>query len=391
MVELLVVMTLTVFVLAAASRILIAVITQFKQQSKIAEANIESLVGLELMRYDLKTAGLGLPWELEDASYTDYAPGPYNDDSPAAPRAMIINDNPPENTTGSDILVIKSMVVGRNEGSEDENSAAGEWHTFIIDNEGNEQINTWMDSSGVSDENLSSTDVVVVHAVIGNVVLKDNGTGATDWFTTFGDLDDGTEEDDPGFEPVNDEDFRIIYGLVESGTPLWPYHDAGYYISNDDVPSRCISGTGVLTKGVMDITSTSKEPAWEFPLLDCVADMQVIVALDGGLTGTPNGSFQSGTGGDAYSDDFGEGTADQLNSEGIRDRLFEVRVYILAHEGQFDPTYTYPSATVDVGEFGLGHTGTSAFNLSTTIGGKWQNYRWRVYRIAERPTTLRGR
>jgi prepilin-type N-terminal cleavage/methylation domain-containing protein len=375
LVELLVVMTLTVFVLAAASRILVALITQFKQQSKIAETNIESLVGLEIMRDDIKTAGYGLPWGLGDAQYDDPAPDPYDDDWPSSPRAVIVNSNAADQLNNSDVLVIKSMVVGRSEGSGDENLVAGKWHTYIIDNDGERQINTWMPTS--SNENLDDTDRVVVHQVIGNVTLVDEGAGATQFQTEFRYLEDGSAH--ANFHPANDSDYRLVYGLVSSGTPLVPYHVAGFYISGDNVPERCASNTGVLVKVVLDITDGSVSE--EMPLLDCVADMQVIFAIDN----DGDGDFELGGGStDGYSETL------PTNASDIRKKLYEVRVYVLAHEGQYDSTYTHRDSTVDVGEFTVGHVGASAFNLSTTIGDNWENYRWRVYRIAERQISLRG-
>ena len=61
LVELMVVMAITVFVLAATSKILVSMISTMKQQSKIAETSIESVVGLEIMRRDIQSAGFGLP------------------------------------------------------------------------------------------------------------------------------------------------------------------------------------------------------------------------------------------------------------------------------------------------------------------------------------------
>ena len=55
-----VVMAITVFVLAATSKVLVSLISTFKQQSKIAESSIESVVGLEVVRRDIQSAGFGL-------------------------------------------------------------------------------------------------------------------------------------------------------------------------------------------------------------------------------------------------------------------------------------------------------------------------------------------
>ena len=85
------------------------------------------------------------------------------------------------------------------------------------------------------------------------------------------------------------------------------------------------------------------------PLIDCVADMQVIYRLDTNNDGTIDSTVNDISG---------------LTAQQIRDRVKEVRVYILSHEGQSDRSFRYRNSTITIGEFGLGRT----FNLSSTIG-----------------------
>jgi hypothetical protein len=112
------------------------------------------------------------------------------------------------------------------------------------------------------------------------------------------------------------------------------------------------------------------------PLLDCVADMQVIYRRDTNNDGTI----------DNTTDDISALTAEQ-----IRDQVREVRVYIIAHEGQRDVNYTYPNSTIaiptDPSDPGAGLGST--FNLSTSIGTGWQNYRWKAYTIVVNSNNLR--
>ncbi len=82
------------------------------------------------------------------------------------------------------------------------------------------------------------------------------------------------------------------------------------------------------------------------PLLDCVADMQVIYRIDSNNDGTI----------DVATDNLA--TLTDTNSNGIidaqqiRDQVKEVRVYILAHEGQrdvnYDATTTYPGNQITI-------------------------------------------
>ena len=94
------------------------------------------------------------------------------------------------------------------------------------------------------------------------------------------------------------------------------------------------------------------------PLLDCVADMQVVFGLDMGSAGggadpngvigtytNPNGSTIVG----GLVEDEGKSQADVQkvlsSASELRNRLMEIRVYILAHEGQRDPNYTFNNFT----------------------------------------------
>jgi len=71
----------------------------------------------------------------------------------------------------------------------------------------------------------------------------------------------------------------------------------------------------------------------------------------------------------------------------LRKRLKNVRVYVLAHEGQKDTFYTYPNATINLEDQELGVL--KAFDLSTVIGSTYANYRWKVYTMVIKPFNLR--
>jgi hypothetical protein len=140
------------------------------------------------------------------------------------------------------------------------------------------------------------------------------------------------------------------------------------------MPERCAPNTGVLVKAMMNHDATGTYTY--MPLLDCALDFQVVYGLDI----DDDGDFEVGVGGDTYSDDISA-----LTEEDIREQVKLVRVYVLAHEGQIDTTYTYPSTTVDVGgDVGMGRT----VNLSTAVGTTWDNYRWKLYTIVLRPLNL---
>ncbi|MGZ8474331.1 MAG: PilW family protein, partial [Candidatus Deferrimicrobiaceae bacterium] len=125
--------------------------------------------------------------------------------------------------------------------------------------------------------------------------------------------------------------------------------------------------TGVLVKAVVahDASGTTPTP---LPLFDCVADMQVVYGLDNNADGSV----------DTWTD-----TLDTLGTPhtaaDIRAQLVEVRVHILAQEGQRDDSYTTPSNTIFVGSQGVGRD----FSVSA-----YRNYRWKQYSIVVKPKNL---
>jgi hypothetical protein len=132
------------------------------------------------------------------------------------------------------------------------------------------------------------------------------------------------------------------------------------------MPQACARNTGILYKATINQGDGDLN---RHPLIDCVADMQVIFRLDTNNDGTIDSTVEDISG---------------LTAQQIREQLKEVRVYILSHEGQRDSAFKYSNGTVTVGEFGLGRT----FNLSSIIGPGWENYRWKVSVLVVKPRNL---
>ena len=78
-VELIITMAVFLLVMAAASGVFSGLLTQFKQQGRLAESNIEGVVGLEILRKDIDGAGYGLPWNGVTGiiNYTEAAGDPF--------------------------------------------------------------------------------------------------------------------------------------------------------------------------------------------------------------------------------------------------------------------------------------------------------------------------
>lgn len=377
LIELMITMVVFVLVIAAASQIFTGLLTQFKQQSKIAETNIEGIVGLEILRQDIEHAGYGLPWNVTgiadidgDGNFWEHLPGysegganPFNlNDAPNnAPKALVSANNasfssPNDIFDSSDYLVIKSVNVARND-------TCQKWTTQTS----GDTKRAW----GIASEDLNGTDRVIV-VFPGSTDLNSRSLVVSGgaFATTFNST--------AGFAPSVATDTHIIYGINDSSAsfPVRPFNRSDYFIQRPaNMPQRCAPNTGILFKATMNHDAGGN---YNFlPLLDCVADMQVIYGLDS----DNDGDFEPGAAGstDSYTEDITALTAQQ-----IRNQVKQVRVYILAQEGQRDTNYSYPAATVSLGgDVGLGRI----FNLTTITN--YQNYRWKVYTLVVKPNNLR--
>ncbi len=369
LVELMITMIVFVFFIAAASQVFTGLLTQFKQQSKMAETNIEGMVGLEMLRQDIEGAGYGLPW-FGLIAYNEADGDPYslNDSPTTAPRAVLSKNNAtfssPNNIfDGSDYLVIKAVNVGRND-------ACNKW-TALSSALPSPYFKTWTPAT----ENLANSDrVIVLRPGTTDADARTLVVNCSAFSTTLGGVSSTP------WRSTDLSETRLVYGIKPEGTPAsnprMPFNRADYFILNANVPQRCAPHTGVLEKATVDHADGGFT---YLPLLDCVADMQVIYALDN----DEDGDFEDGVGGDVYNEDI---TTVPLTAQQIRKRVKQVRVYILSHEGQRDATYTYPSSTIDLGgDVSLGGT----FNLATKIGDpEYKYYRWKLYTIVVTPHNL---
>jgi prepilin-type N-terminal cleavage/methylation domain-containing protein len=358
LIELLVVMVIMAFALAVTSNMFLGLLNQYKQQSKITETNIEGMVGLELLRADIERAGYGLPWQTP-ILYNEA--GDTYSDAPSSPPRPILSDNnylagfPITTTNGyknADLLVIKAANIIRN-------TSAQKW-TYVTDAGAGA---TWPGQAPA--ENPQPTDYVIMLSQgtsdVDTRTLVTNGA----WATTFSNLSAFT----PGASPTP----LFVYG-VSNSNPRMPFNRADYYITTTDVPTRCAPNTGVLVKSVIDQATGAYDTTKEgtLPLLDCVADMKVIFMLDplGNGTLVPSDNLIN----------------PYMSAQQIRQQVKEVRVYILAQEGQYDKTYTHPVTVIHVGDAssdsGLGHD----FDIGTNV-----NYRWKLYTIVVQPKNMKQR
>jgi len=395
LVELLLTMTVFVLAIAAATSIFVPMMTQFKQQSKISESQVERLVGLDILRKDIEQAGYGLPWVIPagvnyQETVADMATGwverDYNDGPPTnPPRGGELGDpasNPPgairngNDVAGtlntSDVLVIKATSIAIND-------AAVKW-TYVTGAPTGlpHFINIW--GSPLEDLNNGDRAIVLIPMrgetnqrilvnYLGNFMLLFNAGGLPN-----------------AFVPSTERDVYLIYG-VDSNTNLrMPFNRADYYVERPagagEMPPRCAQNTGILYKGIVNQADGNKTP---IRLIECVADMQLIFGWDA----DEDGDFDPGSG-DAYLEDLNIYTAQE-----IREHLKEVRVYILAHEGARDIGYNFSGFSTDPGACAtcveVGDVDIIGFGryFDLAIIPDFEDYRWKVYTVVVKPANLR--
>jgi len=354
LIELLIVMVIMGFVLAGTSQMFVSLLTDFKKQSKIAESNIEGIIGLEMLRRNIESAGYGLPHFIGAAAYQEAAnavAADYNDAPNNPPRAFVAGDGitAAGYVNGSDYLVIKAINVAMNE-------TCAKWTDLITD--GTATTTIWSQP----ELNLIDTDRVIVIApgsptAVGSTAVTSNNlilsTPGSFFFTQFSNLSAFSDKDQ----------VRIVYGVDPDTDLRMAFNRADFFVSTTTDPSgRCAPGTGILKKAVVNHTNGGFNGN-TYELLDCVADMQVVFGLDRTGDGTA----------DAYSPVLTDSMATPLTAQQIREQLKEVRVYILTHEGQRDRSYVHSPTDILVGEAGIGGR---TFNIGANV-----NYRWKVYTL----------
>jgi len=359
--ELIVVMGIFITVMVVTSSGFKTVLTQMGQQSKLMETDIGNVVGLEVFRSDLQSAGYGLPWAFQSdpaaANYTEVtdsddtmpvtasfwetgkSPRTYNDaaaGNPGVPRAVISDDTAfnKSGTVGSKYLVIKSLTVLPSETSK-------KWLTVSY-SESDRSRPSWgeneardFDSSQTATERVMVVRNVFVDGIPTRQLQVNSSGGYVATFRNFTTL----------AQPHSSGDVFQVYGVDESSSIRMPFNRADYYVRRPDPPPpSCAPNTGVLYKAVLNQGSTSEVNMHQ--------------------------------------------PAPPATAKDIREQLKEIRVYILAHTGRKDTGYRYPSSEVAVGEvFGGGLVGRN-FDLSDLIGPGWDNYRWKLYSIVVRPQNL---
>ncbi|MCL5024105.1 MAG: prepilin-type N-terminal cleavage/methylation domain-containing protein [Nitrospirae bacterium] len=363
LVELLITMTMFVLVIAAASDIFTGLLNRSKQQSKVSETNMEAMMGLDILRKDIGHAGYGLPWKIPaGVNYLEASTASaalYNDAPSSAPRAILSGNN--TGYHGSDYIVIKAANLANNEVCRRwtylrSGNVAREWEPEAARLPGGARVIVLSNSQSAE----------------GRVLVA----AGPSFFSRYErSSPDGLAQ--ASFAPSDTAESRIVYGIDDDTNLRMPFNRADFFIRvpAGNMPRMCASGTGVLYKAILSHTAGTFPAGNMVPLLDCVADLQVVFGLD-----------VNNDGNIIYTDDISDGVL--FSAPRIRDQVREVRVYVLAHEGQRDVNYLYPAGEITMPAApdpaaGLGST----FNLEAIPD--YRNYRWKVYTLVVKPDNLR--
>lgn len=350
--------------------------------SKSEESNIEGVVGLEMMRHDIQQAGFGLYTDYDTVpSFNEAAGGTlaaaYNDTVTGAPRAVVADDNlsvgdDTRVLTGTDYLALKATNLGTDKTSQ-------KW-TYLnysspaVVGTGGSKL--W---TKVEDRLSDGVDKVVVmrqsykNGVLSRKLIADLAD-PTSWYITYRDDGAYTSTYKP---PVSG--LAYYYYDLGSSTPRAPFNRVDYVVKRvpQDLSKTCAPGAGTLYKTVMNQADGSMT---EIPLLDCVADMQVVLGWNtSGIASNPVDSW-SNANGSTYT-----GNPVSLSDAGsIRTMLKLVKVYILAQDGVYDRSFNNTATSFVVGE-------PDQTSLSKTVNltqTNYQHYRWKLYRVVVKPPNL---
>lgn len=404
LVEMIIVTLLFILVIMAASSSFNVLLSQMAKQTKTEESNIEGVVGLEMLRHDLQQIGFGLPDSFMPAvspSYVEATVAPanaYNDAPSGVPRALAAGNNinavgvADAGVTysilqGTDYLALKGVTLGMNETSQ-------RWTYMPYESgvTGVKKPRIWPTAS----QNLVNGDRVVmikksvVNGKAINQMIYDVTTPDIYWvnFNTAGFVD--------AFSPTAPDEIYYIYGIRPSGDLGMPFNRADYFVARpnaaDRVPAYCAPNTGILYKATVNHANGALTP---IPMLDCVADMQVVFGWD-----VVDGMGNEGQDGviDTWSSPVGAGGALTVtpslhlslvqaalgDAEKLRNSLKIVKIYLLAQIGRRDPNYQSPTSYV------VGATGESPLTRTydLTAVPAMRNYHWKVYQLVVRPKNL---
>lgn len=421
LVEMIIVMVIFMLVIMATSSSFNVLLTQMAKLTKSEESNIEGVVGLEMLRHDLQQTGFSLPdayLEAAPPTYVEASIDPandYNDAPNGLPRAVVAGNDllagvkvadavdgvTYELLAGTDYLALKGGTLGMDE-------TAQKWTYLPFDSgiTGLKKPRIWTEAHlnlVKDDDRVIVIKKTIVKSRIVNQMIYDPTAPETYW-ATF----------DPAglsaaFSPTLPEEVLYVYGIRGNADLSMPFNRSDYFVANPDAadrrPNYCAPGTGILYKARVahDETATTGYAAGELqpmPLLDCVADMQVVFGWDlvddDNVIDTWSAPNQKPDGTGLFGEQSGAASQTAVQTaiqspEEVRTKLKIIKIYLLAQLGRRDRNYTFMGTDVAgqpqricVGNLAADGFVAHEYDLSAAQ----RNYRWKVYQLVVRPHNL---
>jgi prepilin-type N-terminal cleavage/methylation domain-containing protein len=410
LIELLVVMVVFTIIIVITAGAFKTILTQSAKLLRSEESNIEGVIGLEMLRHDLQQSGYGLFTETMANPYAGEAtiapPSNFNEASlTSPPRALVTGNNLAAVTdnssvagntfsllAGTDYIAIKGMPVGRSK-------ASRRWTYLQRDASGAVVPASWASSA----ENFATNEKVMFlrrkFSTGSSTLAVEREPSTGDFYFPFSNVAF------VGYS--NNYNDYVVYGLDDAASlPRMPFNRSDYFVARPSaagsVPGFCAPNTGILYKTIVNNSTAGSGGRLSYmPVLDCVADMQVVLMWDlmdsaaAGMDGSvdtytsADGSVKSGPGDTtdvirALTTPAVALTTGEDPANYIRTRLKGIKIYVLAQNGRLDPGYTSPSPiTYSTTEASL--TRPAGFNINAQ---NWQHYRWKLYQMVVRPKNL---
>ena len=375
LIETLITMVLFIVVIMITASIFEKMLPKTKIITKSEVSNIEGAVGLEMFRRDLEQAGFGLFTDIDNPppTFNEAASAGYNDVN-GIPRAIVAGNNLTSGVlSGTDYLVIKGTNAALNPASQCWTSVKGLGSSKI-----------W----GADDLQESRNDqVVVVSQSYKNGELQRKliySTDAPSSFTVAYKVDGSYAYP---FTPSSSDKQYYYYGIDSTTQKAAPFNRTDYFVKRvaGDVPDRCSPAAGVLYKSVMKQNDGTMQ---DIPILDCVADMQVVLGWN--TSSDPAGNavdtYMNADGSDPSGPSAVAPTVDDPKE--IRTRLKLAKVYLLVQDGGADRNYTNTNTAMEIGETEGTPGSTAATKTIDLTQPNYLHYRWRLYRLVVRPKNL---
>ncbi len=323
--------TLTMFSVVMGSVLIIysTLVRHSTRQYCFAESDSELTVARDIISRDIMMAGYGLA---DDYGNLSYNPRPVE----------LINES---SKNDFDILTLRGTAIGIF------SRASQAWS--YVENANFLKLYKWNDAR----ENINKNDIVIFIEPVSRKLIDKDGKAVFKY---------------PKESPSSYEDGTLVYGIHSEDAKL-PYYTVQYLLGGTS-PSRCAPKTYSLLRAE---SKDSDPPSFSVrrPLLSCVRDFQVVLGLDEDDDGII----------DHWDPKDGEIKSSEYGTKTLKQRIKQVKVYLLVQKGNYDPDYTYKNPdnpdspeTIYVG----------SKDRKVILRSDQKNYHWRLISFSISPRNL---